>query len=461
MAAIRILFFCIIVCLPGLAWPQNVAAKLATAYQVFTTDAQLQSSLSSVCVLDATTGKVIFEKNSKIGLVPASTQKVITSASAYALLGKNFKFQTSFAYAKNKASLLILPSGDPTLGSWRWVATSENEIIKKISQAVQKAGITTINEFIIQTKNREEGTIPDGWIWQDLGNYYGAGWSPLNWRENQFDVILKSGSQLKSPVSIVRISPAIYNYTLKSELTAAAANSGDQAYIYFPLQAASGTIRGTIPVNQPKFKISGAMPDPMQQFARTLLDTLARNGVKILKNAPVRITKETLPVGYTTLLTLSSPPLDSVIYWLNRKSINLYGEALVKTLAVKKEGTGSTSQGLEFIRDFWKKNGIPNSELNMVDGSGLSPLNRVTTQAQVRVLQYALQQPWFSGFYASLPQLNNLKMKSGTLHGAKGFCGYHTGRDGHQYLFSFLVNNYNGSAGTLVPKMYKVLDALK
>ncbi|RDC64514.1 D-alanyl-D-alanine carboxypeptidase/D-alanyl-D-alanine endopeptidase [Adhaeribacter pallidiroseus] len=430
------------------------------AYQIFAADKQLQNSLSSLYVVDATTGKVILDRNGKIGLVPASTQKVITSASAYALLGKNFKFQTSVAYAKDNSSLIILPGGDPTLGSWRWAATSEKEIIKKINQAIQKAGITTINEVIIYNKGWEEGAVPDGWLWQDIGNYYGAGLSPLNWRENQFDVILKSGSQLNSPVSLVKTVPQIYDYVLKPELTAAAANSGDQAFIYFPLNTAAGTIRGTIPVNQPSFKISGAMPDPKLQFARTLLDTLARKGVKILKNMPVRVTQETLPAGYTTLLMLSSPPLDSIIYWLNRKSINLYGEALARTLSVK-NNAGSTSQGVELMRHFWKKNGIPDSELNMVDGSGLSPLNRVTTHAQVQVLQYARQQAWFPGFYASLPQVNNLKMKSGTLHGAKGFCGYHKGQDGHQYVFSFLVNNYNGSAGTLVPKMYKVLDALK
>ena len=461
MLVIRIIFFCIVFSWPGLCQSQTVTTKLTNAYKIFTSDAQLQNSLASLYVVDATTGKVVFDKNGKIGLVPASTQKIITSASAYTLLGKNFKFKTSLAYAKDNASLIILPGGDPTLGSWRWVATSEKEIFKKIGQAVQKAGISTINEVIVQTKGWEEGAVPDGWIWQDIGNYYGAGLSPVNWRENQFDVILKSGSALNSPVSIVKTLPQIYNYSLKSELTAASANSGDQAYIYFPLNATSGTIRGTIPVNQSNFTISGAMPAPMHQFARTLLDTLARNGVKILKNLPVRTQKEVLTSSYTPLLTLPSPPLDSVIYWLNRKSINLYGEALAKTLAANKEGTGSINQGLELIRDFWKKNDIPESELNMVDGSGLSPLNRVTTHAQVRILQYAQQQAWFPGFYASLPQLNNLKMKSGTVHGAKGFCGYHQGRDGHQYVFSFLVNNYNGSAGTLVSKMYQVLDALK
>ena len=97
----------------------------------------------------------------------------------------------------------------------------------------------------------------------------------------------------------------------------------------------------------------------------------------------------------------------------------------------------------------------------MVDGSGLSPLNRVTTHAQVMVLQYAKKQPWFKGYYLAFPEYNGMKMKSGTINGVKGFAGYQTSKSGEDYIFSFLVNNYNGSAAGVVQKMYKVLDVLK
>jgi D-alanyl-D-alanine carboxypeptidase/D-alanyl-D-alanine-endopeptidase (penicillin-binding protein 4) len=164
---------------------------------------------------------------------------------------------------------------------------------------------------------------------------------------------------------------------------------------------------------------------------------------------------------YTVFHTINSPPLDSLIYWFNRKSINLYGEAFVKTLAYKTKGIGATETGVEIIKDFWQKEGIPKSELNIVDGSGLSPLNRVTTHAQVKVLQHAKKQAWFPGFYAALPVFNGMKIKSGTISGVKGFCGYHRAKDDKEYIFSFLINNYNGASATMVQKMYKVLDTLK
>ena len=112
-------------------------------------------------------------------------------------------------------------------------------------------------------------------------------------------------------------------------------------------------------------------------------------------------------------------------------------------------------------QEFWKDKGIPQTELNLVDGSGLSPLNRVTTHAQVTVLLYARKQPWFTGYQNAFPEYNGMKMKSGTISGVKGFCGYQTSSDGKEYVFSFLVNNYNGSSSLLIQKMYKVLDNLQ
>jgi hypothetical protein len=43
-------------------------------------------------------------------------------------------------------------------------------------------------------------TLPGGWIWDDMGNYYGAGSAALNWRENQYDLILRSGNNIGDTV---------------------------------------------------------------------------------------------------------------------------------------------------------------------------------------------------------------------------------------------------------------------
>jgi D-alanyl-D-alanine carboxypeptidase/D-alanyl-D-alanine-endopeptidase (penicillin-binding protein 4) len=336
--------------------------------------------------------------------------------------------------------------------------------MSRVIAAVKKTKITEFTGIVINELGWEDGPIPDGWIWQDIGNYYGAAAKKLNWRENQFDVVLKSGRKVGEPVEIIGTIPGRINYKLLSVATSAPKGSGDNAYIYFPVNAEYGTVRGTIPVNESHFIISGALPPGDILFFETITEALATHGIdatrtfsSINKYNPRLSPDNNISIFHTEL----SPPLDSVMFWLNRKSINLYAEALLKTIAFKRTEVASSIASIQLIKDFWKTKGIDEAELNMFDGSGLSPSNRVTTHALATVLQYAKKQNWFSGFYNSLPEYNGMKMKSGTIAGAKGFTGYYTSKGGAEYAFAFLVNNYNGSSSTLVQKMYWVLDELK
>ena len=156
-----------------------------------------------------------------------------------------------------------------------------------------------------------------------------------------------------------------------------------------------------------------------------------------------------------------SPSLDSIVYWFLQKSINLYGEALLKTVAYTQNGIGSTTEGVSVLKKFWQQNGIDSSSLNISDGSGLSPQNRVTTTALVDALLYARKQSWFQSFYNGLPVNNEMKLKSGSIGGVRSFAGYHTALNGQKYVVAIIVNNYDDSMGSVTPKMFKVLDALK
>lgn len=459
MKRLSLLFFgalCTTTC-----FAQNVSAALKAAYEKFQSDPQLQQAIASLYVADATTGAVIFAQNSELGLAPASTQKLITSATAYALLGKDFHFETRFGLVKNGkvSSLVILPSGDPTLGSWRWNNTKEEAVLQRIADAINRNGGGSLQTLMIYNKGWNEEGIPNGWIWEDIGNYFGAGAYGINWRENQFDLFLRSGNDIGDPAVVVGTVPKLIDYSIHSRVRAAAKGSGDQTLIYLPVLSKEGIIRGTIPAGAQNFKVSGAIPNPAHQFAETLKAYL-RQHVQIPADAPALVMEEQGTVA-NLIHTEISPSLDSIVYWLNQKSINLYAEALLKTFALKSGKDAATAAGVTIAKQFWKEQGIKETELNVQDGSGLSPQNRVTTKAQVAVLLFARRQPWYKGFYASLPLYNGMRMKSGTIGGVKGFTGYHTSKNGMTYAFSFLVNNYNGTSAALVQKMYAVLNELK
>src|SRR5690606_37437570 len=138
---------------------------------------------------------------------------------------------------------------------------------------------------------------------------------------------------------------------------------------------------------------------------------------------------------YTTLFRSSE-----IIYHFNHKSINLYGEALLKSIGQITGQKNSTSDAVDYLKKYWtQKLGISEQEINVIDGSGLSPQNFVTAEAMTKVMQYALSRPWYTSFLQSLPTINQMTMKSGTIRGTLGYTGYQTSSTNKRYTFTLLV----------------------
>ena len=423
-------------------------------------------------MIDGKTGKVVFGKNSQIGLAGASTQKIFTATTAFELLGKDFRYKTDLGYdgeIKNSiltGNLYLTGSGDPTLGSWRYSFTKRDSVLSEIISILKGNGIKKIKgDIIFDNSKFSYQPLPGGWIWEDIGNYYGAGTWGINWNENQYDLLLKPGAIEGDTVEIAGTDPPLEVFSLTNLLKSGKMGSGDDAYIYMPPYSITGFVEGTVPAGARNFTVSGSTPFPTSQMIKDLDHFFSENNFQFDGNYKPSEwfvnNKIVMPSYQKKLGNILSPSLDSIIYWFLKKSINLYGEALVKTFAYEKYGLGSTDSGVAIVKNFWKQKGLDVNEINICDGSGLSTQNRVTTHAQVEVLNYAKKQSWFPYFYDALPEYNKMKMKSGTINGVKGFAGYHTSRKGKEYIFSFLVNNYNGSPSALVEKMFKVLNTLK
>jgi len=455
-----------------ISFGQKIESSLTNAMQAMEKDNQFKHAIISLYVVDSKTGKVIFDKNSQMGLAPASCLKVVTSAAAFELLGKDYRYKTDIGYdgsiedGKLNGNLFIKALGDPTLGSWRWYATKEDTIRQKLISILQEKKITTITgDLIIDDSRWETQATPRGWTWDDIGNYYGAGARGLNWHENQYDLILKPGKKEGDPVEIVGTEPELQVSVLINELTTGKPGSGDKSVIYLPEDGLIGFVRGTVAAGTNNFTVSGSMPNASISFTYEVEKLLKNNNISLIGKSKTSVlylmNKQKLPSASKILMSLYSPPLDSINYWFLQKSVNLFGEAFVKTISYEKTGFGATDTGLNIIKDFWSKNGIEKSALNIKDGSGLSPANRVTTNALVEVMQYAKKQNWFSSFYNALPEQNGIRMKSGYIGGVRSYTGYIKSKTGNEYTFSFIVNNFDGSPGAVREKMWKLLDILK
>lgn len=442
-----------------IASTQNMTQKIQKAYQQFEADAQLSHAISSLYIIDAATGQVIFDKNSQIGLAPASTQKIITAATAFELLGKDYRYKTEVRKGDDGYTFIV-GYGDPSLGSWRF--DKDGRSFFTSMTAALKGKNKSIGELMLVDISFDR-LLPDGWIYQDIGNYYGANAYGLNWGENQFDMTFIPGQPGEPAIIDTAATDSRFWNGTTNLVTTGPAGSGDNAYIYYTVQTFNSfLLKGTVPAGVKRFTISGADPSPYCSLIQSFDDfSNPGNNNSAGRHNCVMWSGSLRPEDSTIIYTHYSPTLDSLVYWFLQKSINLYGEAFVKTFAYQKNGYGTTDDGVDIVTDFWKQKGIDEKEINISDGSGLSPQNRVTTHAQVEILKYAKKQSWFPYYYNAFPEYNSMKIKSGTIKNVKGFCGYHKAANGKEYIFSFLVNNYNGSSSGVVNKMYKVLDLLK
>ncbi len=458
---------------------QTIKDKLEQSVKEMEADATMRHAIIGIVVTDSKTGKMIFEHNAQVGLAPASTQKLFTSCAAFDLLGNDYRYTTEVGYKSLQGGgaghFFITASGDPSFGSSRFAATRPDKIFASIVKGLQEKKITRVSESM-RVDQPFANALPGGWMWEDIGNYYGAAAQGFNWLENQYDLVLKSGSKVGDTAMVVGIHPKEAGNVMNNHmfmggsLTSAEKSSGDNTIIYLPYGSDDvPTIEGTIPVNENAFEVSGSITNPSKVFNHQLVSAIKNAGIAVTDmykrndstslQSPVPYSDAAMQ--YALLYRHVSPTLDSLNYWFLKKSINLYGEAFIKTMAFQQLGSGTTEKGVALIKDFWVTHGIEKSAVNICDGSGLSPQNRVTADALVKVLQYAKTRPWFSSFYYALPTYNAMKMKSGSIGGARAYAGYHTAANGREYSFAIIVNNYDGSATAVVKKMYRVLDSLK
>lgn len=401
-------------------------------------------------------GNRVYDYNGNRGLSTASTQKIFTAATALEILGKDFKYTTTVGTdgavsgKTLNGNLILFSNGDPTLGSWRYDGYKPEDFKAKMLAALQLKGINEISgDLVMDDSYFDFQSVPGGWPWNDMGNYYGAGVWGINWRENQFDMQM-NGKDMRA------INTELPGVNWINDVQTG--GSSDQSLIYTAPHSNTAYITGTLPAKA--ITVSGAMPNPPLTLGNEIKTWLADSGIrlsgKVTSASELRIQNK--PQTYKIkdeLLSWQSPTLDKMVFWFLKKSINLYGENFVKTLGKERHGKGSFAAGVAYLKEFWTGKGIAPAMINFADGSGLSPQNYVSAKAEVQALLWCRKQPWFNAYFDGFPTQNNgMKMKSGTMKDVKSFAGYHG-----NYVFSIIINNYQGNSPS--DALFKVLNVLK
>lgn len=158
--------------------------------------------------------------------------------------------------------------------------------------------------------------------------------------------------------------------------------------------------------------------------ARAFRDALARRGVVVAGRPELGVA----PATATTLASDTSEPLAALLRRMNRKSDNFYAEMLLKQLPAAEGKPGTSAGGGKIVTTTMRDAGIPVAGVRIVDGSGLSSLDRLTAVALVGVLRAGATDPEiaraFVGSLAVTGSSGTLSTRLPSLRGAvKGKTG--------------------------------------
>lgn len=454
-------------------------AQISTVVEGWKADKDLKSATLSFCVIDTKTGEVISELNSHQYVIPASTQKVITTGAALGTLGAGYRYSTKIyhtgTFSKETGvitgDVIIYGTGDPTLQSENFTKDT-NQVTDKWAQVLKEKGVKEIKGKIIGDASFFDRTIPGNWIWADINNYFGVAPCGLSYNDNKFKIIYTS-KEAGSKATVEKTIPAYCNSTICINSNVVAKGTEDDAFVFGDPFSYTKEVAGKIPPNKSNFEVEAALPDPALLCAEKFSNSLTKVGIKYnpktiesnYKRPDSTITKQLLHAHW-------SPSLDRIIYFTNLKSNNHYCETILRSV-----GRGSMYLGIDAVKAFWQKKGLDVNELFMVDGSGLSRANTVTTNFQASLLNKIYNDSsLYKIFNNSLPVAgksgsmsnigkgklieNNMRAKTGYINRARGYCGFVKSKSGKDLAFSVLFNNYNCSAKEAKVKIEKFLVEL-
>ncbi len=463
-------------------------ANLDSVLIAFQKDKSLANASISFLAIDLSNDSILGNVKDSLSLPPASTVKLFSTATAIELLGPNFKPKTQIysnvSLLKDSVlngNLYIKGAADISLGSqyfnhedslsqflWRWADTIYAKGIRKISGDIIGDG----------TAFGYNG-VPNGWAYDDIGNYYGAFHAGLSIYDNWIRFYFQVPAPRLKPI-LLKTFPIVPNLTLKNQLIAQS-GVGDNSVIYGGPYNYDRTIRGSLSANSSCFIVKGSMPDPENQFLQAFKEVLQQRGISIegqLISSRSSQDKISLPINYSNLHLLLEHTGRSVIevaFWTNMKSINVYAETLNAWIGFEKLGEGTTENGVKVMEDHWASR-INTQGLNLTDGSGLSRSNSVSARNYCELLKYMYLSKNRDVFKSTLPIAGvsgtlstfckgqcaegKIYAKSGTMRRIKSYAGYVDTGSGKKIAFALIVNNYSCSNSAIMKKMEAIMNAL-
>jgi len=469
--------------------------SLASRISAILSQPDLARGFWGVEVVSLSSGKVLYGQNADKLFTPASNTKLFTTAAALALIGPDYNFRTTVEtngtldkHGRLTGDLVLVGRGDPNLSGRHLPYTLRTErnnhpiqVLEQLADELVQKGVKYVDGDIIADdsyfafERYGEGWSQDDLVWGD-----GAPVSALTINDNVIFVNILPADRAGER-AFVNITPFADYYRIDNRIITTPAGTGRKIFINREPGSTVLTLWGNMPLDDAGADEALAIEDPAEFAASLLRQLLETRGIAVYGRQRTRHTDLASLSTFTitasaparggdqpsralqsqplVLASYQSKPLIEDLRVINKVSQNLHAEILLRLLGREKGTAGTVEGGLEVLRGFLNKAGVPGDQYVFYDGSGLSRQNLATPHSVVQLLRYAASQPWGASFRDTFPvagvdgslsdRLKNIDAqgrvyaKTGSLGGVKTLSGYATTDRGERVAFSILSNNFN------------------
>ncbi|CAB4346093.1 MAG: D-alanyl-D-alanine carboxypeptidase/D-alanyl-D-alanine-endopeptidase [Actinobacteria bacterium] len=393
-------------------FPGALQATASDPELVASLDQYLNKVVGTTCALVELDGRVIFSHKETEALQPASTLKLATALAALDILGPDSTFTTRFVankVLKNgviDGDLYVVGGGDPLLATSGYKTVFEDpdqfyEDFTTLADTLAQAGVKQISGGIVGDDSRYDATR---WV---------ASW-PTRY-------------QIGGTVA---------------PLSALLVNDGSTGYSDTPSDPTTNRKAG----------------DPTLLFAQTLRTVLNARGIKVAGGASTG----KAPTDGKEIASFDSVPMSKVLSEMLTDSDNTTAELVTKEIGYQAKGQGTTTAGVDAIRESLTRQGFDLTGFVMLDGSGLDPGDRMACTLGLALVSALSKYP---DDLAALPvggrtgtlrkrmlataSTGRVRAKTGTLNSVNALSGFADTPQGNVLTFSF-VHNGTDSRTTVV-----------
>ena len=421
-----------------------------------------QEAFWSVTVRDEN-GDILESLNSEKVIIPASNQKLLTTAAILDYFGADYQFETNI-YGDGKlegntwkGNLIIKGSGDPSISGDLYNGDRYYAFRSFIEQLKEK-GIQKIDGFLIADQSYfDDQLYPKGWDWYDFSFYYGVQISPLSFNNNAVDLEVFAEGDIGDTPRITWFPDSTdYVDFENNQVITHPATEYDE---YYRRELGGNKIELGSSLPQGYYEDESlSIDDPNMFFLDSFKDYLNQNGIKF--DGGIVVYGQ--PFKYDTTQVLASHrsnELSKLIDWANKESDNFYTEMLLKTLSAEKgRQPGSFEHGIKQVRTFVANLGIDTTYVQINDGSGMAGGNFNKTSILSDLLVKMQDHKEFDVYFNSMsvagidgtlayrmkgtPLYKNFKGKSGFVTGVRTLSGYFEAKSGKKLIVSLASNNY-------------------